>query len=101
MIEPSVHTVPSTKYQQEEKTMKNTKTHNITDTMIHTRKVLSDREFEALSDEVYRDEGIVSLSRNPHTPRFLMVVYNAARTRSTEILNIVKQHGYQASIIGI
>ena len=73
---------------------------NITDTMIHTRETLSDREFEALSDDVYRDEGIVSLSRNPHTPRFLMVVYNAARTRSTAILDIVKQNGYQASLIG-
>ena len=81
--------------------MNNTTTHNITDTMIHTRELLSDREFEALSEEVYRDNGIVSLSRNPHTPRFLMVVYNAAHTRSTAILDIVKQHGYQASLVGI
>ena len=81
--------------------MNNTKTYNITDTMIHTRELLSDREFEALSDDVYRDQGIVSLSRNPHTPRFLMVVYNAARTRSTAILDIVRQRGYQASLIGI
>jgi hypothetical protein len=80
--------------------MNNTKTHNITDTIIHTRDVLSDREFEVLTDEVYRDQGIVSLSRNPHTPRFLMVVYNAARTRSTTILDIVKQHGYEASLVG-
>ena len=81
--------------------MNNKTTHNITDTMIHTRELLSDREFEALSEKVYRDEGIVSLSRNPHSPRFLMVVYNAACTRSTAILDIVKQHGYQASLVGI
>ena len=81
--------------------MNNTITHNITDTMIHTREVLSEREFEVLSEGVYRDEGVVSLSRNPHTPRFLMVVYNAARTHSTAILDTVKQHGYQASLIGI
>lgn len=80
--------------------MSNAKQHHITDTMIHTREVLSEQEFEALSEEVYRDRGIVSLSRNPHTPRFLMVVYNAARTRSTAILDIVKQHGYQASLVG-
>jgi hypothetical protein len=30
-----------------------------------------------------------------------MVVYNAARTRSTAILDIVKQHGYRASLVGI
>jgi|GEM_PF-2446709 len=77
-------------------TTKNT----IADTMIHTRELLSESEFEALSDEVYREKGIVSLSRNPHTPRFLMVVYNAARTRSSAILAIVRQHGYRASLVG-
>jgi hypothetical protein len=81
--------------------MNNTKTQNITDTIIHTRELLSDREFNTLSQEIYRDEGIVSLSRNPHTPRFLMVVYNAARTRSTTILEVVRQHGFHASLVGI
>jgi hypothetical protein len=81
--------------------MKHTTTQNITDTMIHTREVLSEREFQFLSGRVHRGEGIVSLSRNPHTPRFLIVVYNAARTRSTIILNTVRQLGYQASLIGI
>lgn len=81
--------------------MKHSKTQNITDTMIHTRELLSDREFKALSDRVHRDEGIVSMSRNPHTPRFLIVVYNAARTRSMTILETVRQQGYQASLLGI
>lgn len=81
--------------------MSNTTTQNITDTMIHTRELLSDREFNTLSEQIYRDGGIVSLSRNPHTPRFLMVVYNAARTRSTAILEIVRQHGFHASLVGI
>ena len=101
MIEPSAHTVPLTTDQPEDNTKNNTKTNIITDTMIYTRELLSDREFEALSDKVYRDQGVVSLSRNPHTPRFLMVVYNAARTRSTAILDIVKQNGYQSSLVGI
>jgi hypothetical protein len=81
--------------------MSNTTTHNITDTMIHTRELLSEREFNTLSEQIYRDGGIVSLSRNPHTPHFLMVVYNAARTRSTAILEIVRQHGFHASLVGI
>ena len=76
-------------------------TQPIADTMIHTHNLLSDREFKALSDEVYCEEGIVSVSRNPHTPRFLMVVYNAACTHASIILAIVRQHGYQASLVGI
>lgn len=101
MIEPSAHTTAVYTNQQREITMNNTTTHNITDTLIHTREVLSEHEFRTLSEEVYRDAGIVSLSRNPHTPRFLMVVYNAARTRSTTILEVIRQHGYQASLVGI
>lgn len=81
--------------------MKHPTKQNITDTMIHTRELLSDREFKVLSDRVHRDEGIVSMSRNPHTPRFLIVVYNAARTRSMTILEMVRQQGYQASLLGI
>jgi hypothetical protein len=81
--------------------MQHSTAQQITDAMIHTGGVLSESEFKVLSDRVHRGEGIVSLSRNPHTPRFLIVVYNAARTSSIAILNRVRQQGYQASLIGI
>ena len=81
--------------------MQHSTAQQITDVMIHTGEVLSESEFKVLSDRVHRGEGIVSLSRNPHTPRFLIVVYNAARTSSIAILNRVRQQGYQASLIGI
>jgi hypothetical protein len=81
--------------------MQHSTAQHITDAMIHTGEVLSESEFKVLSDRVHRGEGIVSLSRNPHTPRFLIVVYNAARTSSIAILNRVRQQGYQASLIGI
>ena len=81
--------------------MQHSTAQHITDAMIHTGEVLSESEFKNLSDRVHRGEGIVSLSRNPHTPRFLIVVYNAARTSSIAILNRVRQQGYQASLIGI
>lgn len=81
--------------------MQHSTAQQITDAMIHTGEVLSESEFKVLSDRVHRGEGIVSLSRNPHTPRFLIVVYNATRTSSIAILNAVRQQGYQASLIGI
>jgi hypothetical protein len=81
--------------------MTTTTIQHIADTIIHTRELLSEREFDTLSKAIYRDAGIVSLSRNPHTPRFLMVIYNTACTRSTAILEVIRQHGFQASIVGI
>ena len=73
----------------------------ITDVIIHTREQLNDQQFAEVSKQVYKTDGIVSLSRNVHTPKFLMVVYNAGRTRANSILNTVKGLGYDASLVGI
>ena len=73
----------------------------ITDVIIHTKDHLSDQQFAEVTDQVYKTEGIVSLSRNVHTPKFLMVVYNAGRTRANSILRTVKGLGYDASLVGI
>jgi hypothetical protein len=73
----------------------------ITDVIIHTRDQLSEQQFSEVADHVYKNEGIVSLSRNVHTPRFLMVVYNAGSTRAKNILAIVTGLGYDASLVGI
>ena len=73
----------------------------ITDVIIHTKDHLSDQQFTEVSNQVYKTEGIVSLSRNVHTPRFLMVVYNAGRTRANSILKTVTGLGYDASLVGI
>ena len=73
----------------------------ITDVIIHTKDDLSDSQFAEVSDQVYKTEGVVSLSRNVHTPRFLMVVYNASRIRANGILRTIKGMGYDASLVGI
>jgi hypothetical protein len=73
----------------------------ITDVIIHTKDQLSDQQFAEVSEHVYKTEGIVSLSRNVHPPRFLMVVYNASRTRANSILKTVTSLGYDASLVGI
>ena len=73
----------------------------ITDVIIHTKDQLSDQQFAEVTDQIYKTEGIVSFSRNVHTPRFLMVVYNAGRTRANTILTTVKGLGYDATLVGI
>lgn len=73
----------------------------ITDVIIHTKAQLSDQQFAEVSEQVYKTEGIVSLSRNLHTPRLVMVVYNAASLRAASILKTLKRMGYDASLVGI
>jgi hypothetical protein len=73
----------------------------ITDVIIHTNKKLSDLQFTELSERVHDEYGVVSLGRNSHTPKFLMVVYNAAKTQSRSILKTVTDQGYDATLVGI
>lgn len=73
----------------------------ITDVIIHTRNALSEPQFDELARQIYNNEGVVSMSRNVHAPKFLMVVYNAARTRSKRILEQVTRQGYDATLVGM
>jgi len=73
----------------------------ITDVIIHTRESLTGYQFEEVSKNVYLNEGIVSFNRNTKTPRCLMVVYNAGKTKASNILGTVRNMGINASLVGI
>lgn len=74
---------------------------SITDTIVHTRELLSEAQFNQLSTQIYQQQGIVSFSRSPHTPRFLMVVYDTARIQALQILNTITAMGHRASLLGL
>jgi hypothetical protein len=73
----------------------------ITDIIVHTRELLNDIQFLSLTRRIYKNDGIVSVSRNVHTPRMLMIVYNAARTHSSNILGTFRELGYNAALVGM
>jgi len=73
----------------------------VTDVFIHTRERLSEGQFVALSEQVYREQGIVSITRNFHRPSLLMVVYDAARTGSMGILERIRNLGYEATLVAM
>ncbi len=73
----------------------------ITDVIIHTRETLNDEQFNEVAEEVRNDKGVISFGRNQSRPNFLMVAYNAKRTRSIDILKKVTGFGIDASLVGI
>lgn len=73
----------------------------VTDVIVRVNTPLDDHQFNRLSGMVYRQPGIISFSRNPHTPRALMVVYNAAVTRSRHVLDHIKSFGLEATLVGM
>ena len=73
----------------------------ITDVIIHTSDTLTGHQFNELARNVYLGEGIVSFNRNAKTPRCLMVVYNAGKTRASSILKTIRNLGVNASLVGI
>ncbi len=74
---------------------------SITDTIVHTNELLSDVQFDQLSQQIYQQPGVVSFRRSPHTPRFLMVVYDTARIQALQILNTITAMGHRASLLGL
>jgi hypothetical protein len=74
---------------------------HISDVIIYTSDQLSDRQFADLSKQVYHQNGVVSMNRNLHAPRFLMVVYNAASVQARSILETVRAAGYHATLVGM
>lgn len=79
----------------------NEKLNKITDVIIHTDNELNDQQLKKLSEKVRHHEGVISLRRNRRTPKFLMLVYDAAKIRSKNILNTVTSQGYNATLVGI
>jgi len=73
----------------------------ITDVIIHTKETLDDSRFHEVANRVRTGDGVVSVGRNDRHPNFLMVAYNAGRTRSTRILESVTGLGINASLVGI
>ncbi|MDH5370437.1 MAG: hypothetical protein OEW99_10455 [Gammaproteobacteria bacterium] len=74
---------------------------NITDIIIHIDENLNDQKITEVSNQLSHNKGVVSVGRNPRTPKFLMVVYNTGRTQSKKILNAVTDLGYRASLVGM
>jgi len=73
----------------------------ITDVIIHTGEPLDEQRFAQLTRQVYLQDGVVSLRRNLHAPRLLMVVYNAARIPARRILDTVTGLGIPAALVGM
>lgn len=76
-------------------------THKITDVIIHVEENLSQQQFADITNRLARENGVISFGRNPRTPRFLMVIYNASRTRSRQLLDVVTGLGHQATLVGM
>ena len=73
----------------------------ISDVLIHTKDELTDEQFKTISKSVYAEEGVVSFSRNECAPKFLILLYQVGKTRAANVLDIVKNGGFQATLVGI
>ena len=71
------------------------------DVMIYTTKPLSKEQFSEIESKAKAIDGVIKFDQNTHSPKLIMVAYNAGKIRALTILNKLIRMGFKASLVGI
>ncbi|MDH5784327.1 MAG: hypothetical protein OEZ16_01805 [Chromatiales bacterium] len=72
-----------------------------TDVMIYTQAKLDDEQFSEITRQVRTIDGVTRFERSQHKPQFILVAYQASKTRALAILDKITRMGFNASLVGI
>jgi hypothetical protein len=73
---------------------------SISDILINVNESLSTAQQTALETSMREIDGVVAPRFTPGKEHLLLVAYNPAATSTTTLLAKVRDHGYQAQLIG-
>lgn len=74
---------------------------NYSDIMIHIDEAHDDKARAALEAHLRARDGVVAPRFNPGRPHLLLVAFDPARTRATELLGLVRVRGHTAELVGL
>jgi hypothetical protein len=74
---------------------------SISDVMIHIQETLDSTAREALETRLRGVEGVIAPRFNPGTEHLLLVAFNPHKTRSAELLGVVRAAGHGANLVGV
>ena len=69
------------------------------DILIHINEALEVNQQQKLESELRDIDGVVAPRFNK--PHLLLVSYNLNKTNTAVLLNVVKEKGYQAQLVGL
>lgn len=74
---------------------------NLADLLIHVNETLGAAERAALEEELRKTEGVIAPRFNRETPHLLLISYDPQEIDSHNLLNRVKDNGYNAQLVGM
>ena len=74
---------------------------DFSDLIIHVNETLEANERESLENELRKLNGVIAPRFNKETPHLLLVSYNPQEIGSSQLLNRVKAHDYNAQLVGM
>ena len=74
---------------------------HLADLLIHVNETLGAAERAALEEELRKTEGVIAPRFNRETPHLLLIAYDPREIDSYNLLNRVKDSGYNAQLVGM
>lgn len=74
---------------------------HLVDLVIHVNETLGPTERASLEEEFRKVRGVIAPRFSPKTPHLFLVAYDPEEADSRNLLNRVKDSGYQAQLIGM
>jgi len=71
------------------------------DVTIHLNEETTHAERESLRDEMLKRPGVMAADYRDATPHLMIVSYDPAMTGSAALLELVKQRGLHAQLVGL
>ena len=71
------------------------------DVMVHIDEDLNKAQRNMLEKHMRMQDGVIALGYHDERPHLMIVEYNPECTSSSNILHLVKRHGYHAELIGM
>lgn len=71
------------------------------DVMIHVDESLPPGEMHRFEDRLRTDAGVISACISHEDPHLLLITYNPDQTTAHHLLDLIKQEGVHAELVGL
>ncbi len=73
----------------------------LNEVVVHVNESVDEATLDAIEQGIRRDQGVVSVGHRPDRPHLLVVVYDSAVARASDILHNFQERGLHAQVVGM
>lgn len=73
----------------------------LNEVVVHINESMDEATYQDLEQGIRRDQGVVSVGRQPNQDHLMVVVYDSEVIRASSILHNFQERGLHAQLIGL